>query len=156
MDFKGFEERKQDHLRLALKAEHEALGENGLDAIQPIHEALPEINFKDLNTKTKFWNYEAASPCFISSMTAGHQDGVQLNLRLAKVAQAKRWPMGLGSQRRELADPSAKEEWKKIRDVAPEAFLFSNSGITQLIETPTKNVLFLLETLRAGALIIHT
>src|SRR3989344_935810 len=156
MNMRGFEQRKQDHIRLALSQENEALGENGLDGVQLIHEAFPELNLSKIQLQSKFWNYQAASPFFISSMTAGHQEGAQLNLRLAKVAEARAWPMGLGSQRRELSDPHAKDEWKKLRVIAPQACLFSNLGISQIIETPVKKILELIENLAASALIVHT
>ncbi|MGZ6359704.1 MAG: type 2 isopentenyl-diphosphate Delta-isomerase, partial [Bdellovibrionota bacterium] len=105
---------------------------------------------------TSFFGYKAASPCFISSMTAGHQNGEALNLTLARVASSRRWPMGLGSQRRELTDSSAKQEWTRLRRLAPNGFFFSNLGLSQLIATKTDKVLELVSALEAGALIIHT
>ena len=49
---------------------------------------------------------------------AGHRDGEAINLRLAKLAGEVRWPMGLGSQRRELHDPEAAAEWKRLMEPA--------------------------------------
>jgi isopentenyl-diphosphate delta-isomerase len=155
MNTEGFENRKADHLRLALSAQMEAQGGSGLDRIQLIHEALPEMNFSQVSLETKFWRYKAASPLFLSSMTAGHKGGEALNHTLARVAGLRRWPMGLGSQRRELTDPNAKEEWKKLRKAAPDAFLLSNLGLAQLITTPLKQVLTLVESLEAGGIFIH-
>src|SRR5438046_550962 len=104
MDLEQFETRKQDHLRLSLDARHEAKGLSGFAAIHLAHEALPDLNFSEVQTGEAFWDYRAASPFFLSSMTAGHHAGEAMNLRLARVASQKRWPMGLGSQRRELKD----------------------------------------------------
>jgi isopentenyl-diphosphate delta-isomerase len=155
MNHEGFEGRKADHLRLSLSSAMEAIGGSGLDRIQLIHEALPEMNFSEVSLETKFWRYKAASPLFISSMTAGHKGGEALNHTLARVAGQSRWPMGLGSQRRELTDPAAQAEWKKLRKVAPNAFLLSNLGLSQLITTPLKQVLNLVESLSAGGIFIH-
>lgn len=152
----SFETRKADHLRLALDPTMEALGGSGLERIHLLHEALPELDFAEVTLETKFWSYPAASPFFFSSMTAGHHGGEALNVTLARVASLRRWPMGLGSQRRELTDPNAKEEWKRLRREAPKAFLFSNLGLSQLIQTPPAKVLALVDALEAGALIIHT
>lgn len=154
MDLRRFEDRKADHLRLSLDSANDAM-HYGLDHIRLEHDAIPEINLADVSINTNFWKYTAASPCFISSMTAGHQGGEALNMRLAKVAGKRRWPMGLGSQRRELSDPQAAMEWKKLRQAAPSAFLFSNLGLAELIKTPLEQVLRLTESLEAGALIIH-
>ncbi len=156
MNTEHFESRKADHLRLALDPQMEAAGGSGLDRIHLTHEALPELDFSDVDLRTKFFSYPAASPCFVSSMTAGHANGEALNLTLARVASARRWPMGLGSQRRELSDPNAKSEWKRLRRLAPQGFFFSNLGLSQLIQTKPGQVLELVEALEAGALIIHT
>lgn len=151
-----FESRKADHLRLALDPSMEALGAGGFERVHLFHEALPEIDFAEVSLETAFWKYKAASPFFISSMTAGHHQGEALNITLARGAAAKRWPMGLGSQRRELNDPNAKTEWKRLRKAAPGAFLMSNLGLSQLISTPHEKVFSLVETLEAGAIFIHT
>ncbi len=150
-----FESRKADHLRLALEPAMDAQ-ENSLDGIHLFHDALPELNFADIELASKFWRYEAASPFFFSSMTAGHHKGEALNLTLAKVAAKRRWPMGVGSQRRELTDPAAASEWARLRKAAPDACLFSNIGLSQLITTPPQKVLALVDTLEAAALIVHT
>jgi isopentenyl-diphosphate delta-isomerase len=151
-----FESRKADHLRLALDPAMEASGGSGFEQIHLLHEALPEINFSDVSLESRFWKYSAASPFFISSMTAGHHKGEALNLTLAKTAARRRWPMGLGSQRRELTDSSAQQEWKRLRASVPDALLFSNLGLSQLISNPIPKVLELVKTLEAAALIIHT
>ena len=155
MDLKDFEARKADHLRLALDPKNKTEC-TGLDSIELIHEALPELDFSEIDLATKFWGYKAASPCFISSMTAGHKDGESLNLVLARVAAEKKWPMGVGSQRRELSDTNAGAEWKRLRRAVPKACFFSNIGITQVITNPAKTVLKILENLEAEALIVHT
>lgn len=155
MNTDRFESRKADHLRLALDPRMEAVGEHGLDRIHLEHEALPELDFSELSLTTKFWKYEAAAPFFFSSMTAGHHQGEALNLVLARAASARRWPMGLGSQRRELSDPHARDEWKRLRKAAGNAFLMGNLGLAQLIQTPLEKVLPLVDALEAGALFIH-
>lgn len=155
MDLNLFEKRKSDHLRLAMDDKHEAQGLAGFNRIHLFHEALPELNFSEIKLNTKFWNYEASSPFFISSMTAGHSKGEAINISLARVAGIKKWPMGLGSQRRELTDPNAKNEWANLRKEAPNTFFFSNLGLAQLIHTPLSQIQNLVESLHAGAIIIH-
>jgi isopentenyl-diphosphate Delta-isomerase len=156
MNLEHFESRKADHLRLALDPSMEAKGESGFDSIRLPHEALPELNFSQVSLDTKFFSFKAASPFFVSSMTAGHLNGEALNLTLARVASSRRWPMGVGSQRRELTDQGASSEWKRLRRLAPSGFLFSNLGLSQLIGNKTEKVLRLVEALEAGALIVHT
>jgi isopentenyl-diphosphate delta-isomerase len=89
-------------------------------------------------------------------MTAGHAGGEAINVTLARIASARRWPMGLGSQRRELTDGSARTEWARLRRQAPHGHFFSNLGLTQLISTKPDQVFALVDSLEAAALIIHT
>lgn len=155
MNTERFESRKADHIRLALEPAMEATGGNGFDRVHLLHEALPELDLSEVKLETKFWKFKAASPLFLSSMTAGHHKGEALNLTLARAAAHRRWPMGVGSQRRELTDPNAKAEWSRLRKSAPNAFLLGNLGLAQLITTPVAKVLGLIDALEAGALFIH-
>jgi isopentenyl-diphosphate Delta-isomerase len=150
-----FEGRKRDHIALALKNETEALGQSGLDDIELIHEALPDLVFSEINLSTKSLNEQIATPFVVSSMTAGHDDSLTLNTRLAKVSAERGWWMGVGSQRRELTDTSALQEWKAVRAGAPRANLMSNIGIAQLIVTPIEQVMRLTEAIEARAMIVH-
>ncbi|HVK61623.1 MAG TPA: type 2 isopentenyl-diphosphate Delta-isomerase [Bdellovibrionales bacterium] len=150
-----FESRKADHIRLALREETQALGGSGLDRIELIHDALPEIDFEDVKLEATCFGKPSATPLFISSMTAGHQGSINLNLTMAKVAQARQWAMGVGSQRRQLTDRSVDTEWKVIRRECPDVRLFGNIGISQAIQTTTDDLRRLVDTLEAEALIIH-
>lgn len=162
MDIQEFENRKQDHLRLALDPKNDAFdapGGSGLHRIILRHEALPELDFGDIQLDTDFFGYSAASPLFISSMTAGHKDGEALNQTLIAMAAANRWPMGVGSQRRELNDPEAQAEWKRVREAtanSKNACLFSNLGLSQIIDSKTDAIKKVIDSLEAHALIVHT
>lgn len=150
-----FEKRKQDHIRIALDPRSQAEGLSGLENVQLIHEALPNLNFKEVDPSTSFFSKKTSAPFFISSMTAGHERGVEINSRLAKISAEKQILMGVGSQRRELADADARREWQEIRKQAPKALLLGNLGIAQVIRTPVAQVQTLVDTLEAEALFIH-
>jgi isopentenyl-diphosphate delta-isomerase len=155
-DSKQFEIRKQDHVRIALGSEVQTTHLSQLDRVQLIHEALPEINFEDVSLETTVFGLPVLSPFFVSSMTAGHPEAKNINLRLAKACEEKGWLMGVGSQRRELIDSEAAKEWSEIREQAPNALLFGNLGLSQLITTPLEAVQTLVDNLEAEGLFIHT
>ena len=52
-----FESRKKDHVRIALMPEAQASVSNGLDEVRLIHEALPDINFNDVNITKKVFGH---------------------------------------------------------------------------------------------------
>lgn len=152
-DIELFESRKKDHIEIALRPESQAEG-CGLDSITLEHEALPEINFNEISLFTNIFGRQVC-PLFISSMTAGHRDGIDINLRLARACQEKKWIMGIGSQRRQLFDSSVAEEWNLIRKHAPDVVLLGNLGITQVIQTPIHKVQGLVDSLDAVAMVVH-
>lgn len=155
-DHRQFEVRKMDHLRIALDPRMQTSGGSSFERVQLVHEALPEINLSEVQINQEIFAQKLASPLFISSMTAGHSLGREINIRLAQSSSEKNWLMAVGSQRRELDDSSAKEEWKAIRASAPKAKLFGNIGLAQLIHTPMDNLLRLADNLQACGMFVHT
>lgn len=150
-----FESRKADHIRLALMESMQAPG-SGLDSIQLVHEAFPDLDFEDIKIEQELFKTGIQiSPLFVSSMTAGHTGSVDLNLTLARVCEKRNWAMGVGSQRRQLTDASADAEWSKIRKACPNVRFFGNIGVAQLIETKTDDIRRIAETLEATAMFVH-
>ncbi len=154
-DYLQFEQRKQDHISLALSDDNQAVEAHGFDAIELLHEALPDLNFEDLDIRTTRLGCEVASPFMVASMTAGHERGVSINDHLMFACSETGWAMGVGSQRRELTDQNAVKEWEVLRRRYPNVVLFSNIGVAQLISTPQDQILRLTETLQASGLIVH-
>lgn len=167
-----FEQRKRDHIRWALDSRSQTSASTGLDQIDLVHEAIPDMDFSEVDIQSSFlgkkaWNSEKksekisqgdvfASPFFISSMTAGHQQGVSLNQRLAKACAGQGWALAVGSQRRELSDPEAGKEWSELRSMAGDQLvLIGNLGIAQVIQSPVSAVQSLVDSLQAKALFVH-
>lgn len=150
-----FEQRKKDHIELALNPIHQAEAYNFFDDYQLIHEAIPDINFSDIDLSTHSLGYLRATPFFISSMTAGHQHAKTINGHLLAACQQSGWAMGVGSQRRELFDKDAALEWQWLRASYPDVMVMANIGISQLIETPVAKLKSLISNLNAQAFIVH-
>lgn len=154
-DTKSFESRKRDHIELALQDRNQTAHLSELESLTLVHEALPEIDFQDISIETTLFGKRQIKPFFISSMTAGHGDALALNMKLARVCQEQGWPMGVGSQRRQLFDHEARKEWQVVRKFAPDTILFGNLGLAQVIQTPSKKIQELVDSLEASAMIIH-
>ncbi len=154
-DYRQFEKRKQDHIELALMQANQAEELNTFDSVTLIHEALPDLDFNDINMAGMRFGRTVAKPFMVGSMTAGHRDADDINRNLVAACAETGWAMGVGSQRRELTDHNAPRAWQPLRQEFPDVSLFSNIGIAQLISTPLSQIQALTETLLADALIVH-
>ena len=123
-------DRKQEHLDLCTQRDVGSELSAGWDTIHLSHRAAPEIDLAQVNLETRFLGLEFAAPFLISSMTGGSPEGERVNRRLAEFAQARRIPMGVGSQRVALENRSL--DLFDLRKTAPRATLFANIGLVQL------------------------
>lgn len=125
-------QRKTEHIDLCLKENVEGVNKTtGLEGISFIHNALPEINFNDINLETSFLNKKIQAPFLVSSMTGGSELAASINHNLAKAAEDKGWAIGLGSTRALLESDAHKESFM-IRKSAQTVPLIANLGAVQL------------------------
>jgi isopentenyl-diphosphate delta-isomerase len=127
-----------------------------LEFVRLIHNALPEIDYDEIDISTTFLNRLFAAPLVIDSMTGGTPEAFMINARLGELAEKYGFAMGLGSQRAGLHSEELAETYSVARKSAPKAFLIANIGGAQLskglsIDT-TKKILRMVE---ANALVVH-
>lgn len=154
-DYSLFEQRKQDHIELALLPVNQANEHQTFDDVHLNHEALPDLDFQDIDLGSSRFGQPVATPFLVSSMTAGHKGAASINRHLIEACARSGWAMGVGSQRRELSDKQAASEWQTLRRDFPDVSLLGNLGIAQLINSPLSDVQRLTDALQATALIIH-
>lgn len=149
-------ERKVDHLRICLNEDVQAKGITvGLENYVFIHQALPEIDFDEVDLRQKVFTKTVNVPLLISSMTGGAEWAARINRNLALAAQQHNIPMGVGSQRAAVENADLAYSYA-IREYAPDIPLFANLGAVQLnygygVEQCRRAV----DMLRADALILH-
>lgn len=150
------EKRKADHIRINLE-EDVAFKQltTGLEEYFFLHEALPELDLDEIDTRVKLFGKTLNLPLLISSMTGGTREAQAINRTLATAAQQVGMAMGLGSQRAAIEDPSLADTYQ-VRDVAPDILLFANLGAVQLnygygVDECRRAV----EMVEADALILH-
>lgn len=153
--YEQFEQRKKDHISLALLHQNQATEFNRFDTVHLSHEAMPDLDFDLLDISTTRLGAAVKKPFIVSSMTAGHEKAISLNRHLIAACAETHWAMGVGSQRRELTDADAATVWSLFRKDYPNVALYGNLGIAQLITTPLDIVKRLVDTLEGSALIIH-
>src|SRR5699024_6102889 len=111
--------RKTEHIRLCLTENVEGVNKStGLEGISFIHNALPEIDFADIELGTHFLNKKIQAPFLVSSMTGGSELASKINQNLGVAAEQKGWAIGLGSTRA-LLESDAHEESFMVRSHAP-------------------------------------
>ena len=123
-------DRKLEHLRLAMDERMQLRG-HYFDDYAFRHNALPEIDFDEIDTSVEFLGRKLSAPLLISCMTGGNDEAGEINRRLARGAEAERIAVGVGSQRKALEDPSTAESFE-IRPVAPSVPILANLGAVQL------------------------
>lgn len=152
---KTFEKRKKSHFFLSLKEISQSPESTGFHKVKLIHESLPDLDLDQISTCQNWQGHLLKTPFFVSSMTGGWSDSETFNLKLAKACEKHSWIMGVGSQRGQLFDPSKDKEWKNIRKACPKLVLLGNLGLSQVLQTPLKQILALIECLQAQGMIVH-
>lgn len=148
-------QRKDDHIELNLNQNVQSDLSNGFEKIRFIHNALPELDYNDIQTNIKFFGKKLQAPIIISSMTGGTENAKEINNNLAKAAQRENIAMALGSMRAFLADPNTLGSFS-VRSVAPDILLLVNIGAVQLNYGITpKDCQHLIDSAEANGLILH-
>ena len=126
------ESRKLDHILINLEEDVQfPRVTTGLERYRFMHQALPELNLNDIDTRLTVFDKQLRSPILISSMTGGTDMARAINRNLALAAQQHGIAMGLGSQRAAIEDGALADSYA-IRDIAPDILLFANIGAVQL------------------------
>lgn len=124
--------RKTEHIRLCLTDAVEGVNKTtGLEGIEFIHNALPEIDFNKIDLSTFFLNKPIKAPFLVSSMTGGSKLAEDININLAKASEKMGWAIALGSTRA-LLESDAYADSFLIRKYAPTVPLIANLGAVQL------------------------
>jgi isopentenyl-diphosphate delta-isomerase len=124
--------RKDDHIRINLEEQVQFPRlTTGLERYRFMHQAVPELNLRDVDTRATLFGRTLNSPILISSMTGGTERAQAINRTLAEAAQEARIAMGLGSMRAALENPAVVETFN-VRPLAPDILLFANLGVVQL------------------------
>jgi isopentenyl-diphosphate delta-isomerase len=148
--------RKRDHIDICLGPDIEHASSSGFDAYQFLHVALPELDFEDIDLQVDFLSHDISAPLFISGMTGGINDAVNINGELAELCSDMNIPFVLGSQRSMLHDLSSDESFTIARRRAPNGLISANIGATEIAcEDHHDGILAIIDRIEANFLTIH-
>ena len=126
-------DRKLDHIRICLEEEVES-EYTGLEDVMLIHKAIPDLDFEEIDTGVEFLGKKLSAPLLIASMTGGHPETKEINRNLAVAVEETGIGMGVGSQRAAIEDESLADSFTVVRDYAPNAFVYANVGLPQVLK----------------------
>jgi isopentenyl-diphosphate Delta-isomerase len=149
--------RKREGIEIPLKENIQArTASTYLEYVKLLHNALPEINYDQIDLSIEFLNRSFSAPLIIDSMTGGTDEAFVINKRLGLIAERYGLGMGLGSQRAGLKSDKLVESYSIARKVAPNAFLIANIGGAQLSDgLSNSDILKIIKMIDANALAIH-
>jgi len=149
--------RKQQHVEITLSKDVSFRAKPpGFDRWEFIHNALPELNFSEVDPSASFLGKRLSFPLIISSMTGGYSDATRINRGLAEVCAEKGLAMGVGSQRQAIEDSTFHRTFSVVREVAPNIPVFGNIGAAEVARMSDPSpVLRLIDLVRADGFAVH-
>jgi isopentenyl-diphosphate delta-isomerase len=135
----GIDKRKNDHILLAA-SEISQVGSSWLEEVILIHNALPEIDFSEVELTTDFLGAKVSAPFGIGAMTGGTELAGKINAELARAAEEFGIPIYVGSQRIALLKPEVRWTFEVVKQNAPSVPKVANLGAPQLVELPEEKL----------------
>lgn len=149
------EERKKDHISLALKSAIQASEKDPRFNYEPMLSGFPGKDLPTINIAGKEMKY----PFWISSMTGGIRLARKINSNLAQVAGEFGFGMGLGSCRILLDNEKFLPDFDMRPFIGDNQPLFANIGISQLekmvLDDRLKELDDLVSLLKADGMVVH-
>ncbi|MEC9390442.1 MAG: type 2 isopentenyl-diphosphate Delta-isomerase [Myxococcota bacterium] len=146
--------RKADHIDLCTDGDVAFRAKTTLfDAIEFVHNALPEMAVSDVDLTANFAGKTLRAPIVMAAMTGGVDRADAINRDLATVAQEFGIGFAFGSQRPLLTDGIT--DGYRVRDVAPDALVLGNIGVVQARAARSEALAEMLRVSGADALCIH-
>lgn len=149
--------RKKQHVNITLtKDVRFRTKTTGLEHLEFVHNALPEVHFSEIDTTTSFLGRQLNLPLMVSCMTGGYADALTINRELAEVAQEIGIAMGVGSQRQALEDKTYHRTFSVVREAAPNIPIVGNIGASEVARMESvDSIQRLVDLIKADAFAVH-
>lgn len=129
------EGRKADHINICLE-KTVTPGYQYWDDVKLIHEALPEINYDDIDTTAYVLRKKLSFPFIVTAITGGFSGAKEINANIAKACADLQIGMGVGSERAAI-EGIDKESYSVIRNYDV-PLVIGNIGAPQLVRQSRK------------------
>jgi isopentenyl-diphosphate delta-isomerase len=142
--------RKIEHIQHFL-ALNNLPGTSGFADVHMVHNALPELDWDEVDLSWAAFGKRAEAPLLINAITGGTPEVEHINRSLARCARKFGIAMAVGSQTAALTDPKQCSSFQIVREEHPEGLVLANVGAHLNPEKAVRAV----EMLQADALQIH-
>lgn len=146
--------RKIEHLNIVTEKDVLSRQQTLFNDVKLIHQALPELNFDQIDISCEFFGKSLKAPLMIASMTGGATIAKKLNRALAEVAATKGIAFGVGSQRIMLRHLELTPDFA-VRKWMGDGVLLGNIGAVQLEEYSPEIISEMVKSIEADGLCIH-
>lgn len=143
--------RKREHVENYLRTTHK--GDTLLEDIFLQHNALPDLSFEEIDTKTAFLGKTVDYPIIINAMTGGSDFSQEINRDLSLIAKEFNIPMAVGSQTIALCEnDECRDSFKIVRQtIGDEGVVIANLSAQASLE----DVKIALDMIKGDAIQLH-
>lgn len=124
---------------------------NDFDKIRFVHHSFPEIDYQDIDIKTRILSLEMEQPFFINAMTGGSEWTKKINESLGIIARETNLAIASGSLSLAIDNPKYISSFSILRKTNPHGLIFANIGAGRTVDDAKKAI----EIIEADALQIH-
>lgn len=144
-------ERKKEHVENYLRTSFES--DNLFSDVYLEHNALPDLNLSDIDTKLEFLGKTIDYPIIINAMTGGAEFAIDINSDLALLARKFNIPMAVGSETILLCeDDACRKSFKVVREnIGEEGIVIANLNGHATVE----DAKIAMEVINGDAIQIH-
>lgn len=123
----------------------------GFEDIFLIHQALPELDWNEVDISTEIFGKRLSCPLVINAMTGGAEESLPVNRAIARIARKAKIGMAVGSQKSALEEKNFRETFAVVREENPEGLIFANLNSSISIDEAREAVAMI----EADALQVH-
>lgn len=142
--------RKLEHIHWALRLP-EGPRTTGFEDVHFIHQALPELNYNEIDLSCQWLGKSIKAPLLINAITGGAEETSQINAILSKTAKRFGLAMAVGSQSAALENRDLRKTYSIARKINPHGILLANVSAN----VPWKEALQAIEMIEADGLQLH-
>lgn len=143
--------RKKEHIEDYLRSDY-TKGDTLLSNVFIEHNALPELNFDEIDTSVEFLGKKIDFPLMINSITGGSEEMTEINENLSRIAKIFNIPIAVGSQTVGIEKSECSGSFEIVREiVGPDQLVIGNISA----RAPYENILKATEMINADAMQLH-